>query len=69
MPLTGGKERGEYLVFADKFQVFKSARPGKARRLLIVPFKNKLVECFIGSSSDPAATPYWRRFQVKKCSY
>jgi hypothetical protein len=46
--MTEGRVKAERgggrLIFADKFQFFKRARPGKARRLLIVPFKNKLVK-------------------------
>lgn len=38
------RDERERLIFADEFQLFKRARPGKARRLLIVPFKNKLVK-------------------------
>lgn len=35
------------LIFIDTAKRFERARPGKARRLLIVPFKNKLFEYFM----------------------
>ena len=42
------------------------ARPEKARRLLIVPFKNKLFKC-LRAAPDDAALPVSRRgTQVEK---
>lgn len=56
----------QLLILAQHLQLLKIARPEKARRLLIVPFKNKLFKC-LRAAPDDAALPVSRRgTQVEK---
>ena len=56
----------QLLILAQHLQLLKIARPEKARRLLIVPFKNKLFKNPRRSSFNSAPSVRWCRPEVEE---
>ena len=56
----------QLLILAQHLQLLKIARPEKARRLLIVPFKNKLFKCLCGFPHNAALPVHRCRPEIEK---